>query len=299
MAFKFVDFLFSAVLPGFERNHFIFPQPLPIDSWGGLTSSSILILPGTAKTEQNTCLCQVMWACCIAVEMCHQCPNFGQVLLTERETWEAQHVELAQFHPCTKRSYRSAVQNGRWYCDVSLVEAFVYLHVSAWNVVFPIDHVDASRCKDISPRPVFVSSWFRKSGSCTEPSLALCPRKKLLKACQLRLSRWTLCILRMVTFDNLNWWLLRVEVADRECQGRELCKSRRNCIPQLGAEEPIWRALFLSQVISFPRRWPFVALNWCQADFVVRPMPDNYLYLQPCYNVMRKTWPSFVLAKWQ
>ena len=221
--------------------------------------------------------------------MCHQCPNFGQVLLSERETWEAQHVESAQFHPCTKRSYRNAVQNGRWYCDVSLVEAFVYLHVSAWNVVFPIDHVDASRCKDISPRPVFVSSWFRKSGSCTEPSLALCPRKKLLKTCQLRLSRWTLCILRMVTFDNLNWWLLRVEVADRERQGRELCKSRRNCIPQLGAEEPIWRALFLSQVISFPRRWPFVALNWCQADFVVTQCqittctcsPDDLLLFWP------------------
>ena len=92
-------------------------------------------------------------ACCIAVEMRHQRPNFGQALLTERETWEAQHVELAQFHPCTNRSYRSAVQNGRWYCDVSLVEAFVYLHVSAWNIVFPIDH--ASRCEDISPKPVF------------------------------------------------------------------------------------------------------------------------------------------------
>ena len=25
-------------------------------------------------------------ACCIAVEMCHQSPNFGQALLTERET---------------------------------------------------------------------------------------------------------------------------------------------------------------------------------------------------------------------
>ena len=135
-------------------------------------------------------------ACCIAVEMRHQRPNFGQALLTERETWEAQHVELAQFHPCTNRSYRSAVQNGRWYCDVSLVEAFVYLHVSAWNIVFPIDHVDASRCEDISPKPVF---FLAGSGN---PDLArnrvsLCVREKqLLKTCHLR---WTLRVLSLAS----------------------------------------------------------------------------------------------------